>query len=428
MNFKQYRLDRNLTQAQAGALIGMSGPFWAQLESGQLSDAKTQAFACTLPHLAHADIDRPLTAERMHSVKQYGLNFSQASEQIGASANVWSNLLNGHLEHKTRWVRLVNALLIDLAEKKADLDLTPGGEIEVLMPQVLTPADESPMVEEEISDQPGLIPFAYGSQKVRVKWINEEPWFMLSDVCRAIGYKSIQHAISLIRERDIQKVEVIDSMGRAQLANFVSERGMSQFFLRARVPAVEPFQDWVFDEVLPSIRKTGQYQAQPQLELNNPLSHLAAIGQAFQTIAEQMQIQEQKIANLEQAAQQVKYLEIAKTDRSEVLEILHSELVEQKAKDRIEQLNHYRQRKELEKRVSDVAWLAVKAHGGDHGDIIKETNKRIKMAIRGAHGYAIGRERYQDQDFILAYQVVAMIEKEIGDFPRQGEIDFGKDK
>jgi prophage antirepressor-like protein len=280
------------------------------------------------------------------------------------------------------------------------------------------------VVEEEISDQPGLIPFAYGSQKVRVKWIDNEPWFMLSDVCRAIGYGSPHKAVALIREDDRKTLPVIDSLGRAQDAMFISERGMSQFFLRARVPAVEPFQDWVFDEVLPSIRKTGQYQAQPQLELNNPLSHLAAIGQAFQTIAQQMQIQEQKIANLEQAAQQVKYLEIAKTDRSEVLEILHSELVEQKAKDRIEQLNHYRQRKELEKRVSDVAWLAVKAHGGDHGDIIKETNKRIKMAIRGAHGYAIGRERYQDQDFIMAYQVVAMIEKEIGDFPSQGKIDF----
>jgi prophage antirepressor-like protein/transcriptional regulator with XRE-family HTH domain len=287
MNFKQYRIDRNLTQDQAADLIGMSGSYWSTLEAGQQPEAKAKAFARVLKYLDHPNIDKPLTAKSMH-VLIYGLNYKDASALIGAGDSTWSSLANGHLPAKRRWTRSVNALLIELAEsKRPALDLTPGGEIEIVQP-VLTPADESPVVEEEISDQPGLIPFAYGSQKVRVKWINEEPWFMLSDVCRAIGYKSIQHAISLIRERDIQKVEVIDSMGRAQFANFVSERGMSQFFLRARVPAVEPFQDWVFDEVLPSIRKTGGYQAQ-SVQINDPLSQAIMIGQALQTFGKEIQ-------------------------------------------------------------------------------------------------------------------------------------------
>lgn len=434
MNFKQYRLSKNMTQDQAADLIGMSGSYWSTLEAGQQPEAKAKAFARVLKYLDHPDIDRSLGFFSMCGVLDRGLSFKDASSLIGAGDSTWSSLANGHLPAKRRWTRSVNALLIELADsKRPALDLTPGGDIEIVQPAVLTLADEPRMVEEEISEQ-GLIPFAYGSQKVRVKWIDGEPWFMLSDVCRAIGYQWLDKAPALIRECDQKMIRVTDSLGRQQDARFVSERGMSQFFLRARVPAVEPFQDWVFDEVLPSIRKTGGYQAQ-SVQINDPLSQAIMIGQALQTFGKEIQamqarelVQQQKIANLEQSFQQVKYLEIAKTDRSEVLEILHSELVEQKAKDRIEQLNHYRQRKELEKRVSDVAWLAVKAHGGDHGDIIKETNKRIKMAIRGAHGYAIGRERYQDQDFIMAYQVVAMIEKEIGDFPRQGEIDFGKDK
>jgi len=432
MNFKQYRIDRNLTQDQAADLIGMSGSYWSTLEAGQQPEAKAKAFARVLKYLDHPNIDKPLTAKSMH-VLIYGLNYKDASALIGAGDSTWSSLANGHLQAKRRWVRSVNALLIELADGvKPDLDLTPGGDIEIIQPAILTPEPEAPMVEEEIRDQ-ALIPFSYGSQAVRCKMVNNDPWWVLRDVCAAIGYAHPENALSLIDAEDLLKLQTLTS-GGPQMLLYVSESGLYQFLARVQVESARPFQRWLFKEVLPAIRKTGGYQAQPQITAD-PLSQAIMIGQALQTFGKEIQamqarelVQQQKIANLEQSFQQVKYLEIAKTDRSEVLEILQTELVEQKAKDRIEQLNHYRQRKELEKRVSDVAWLAVKAHGGDHGDIIKETNKRIKMAIRGAHGYAIGRERYQDQDFILAYQVVAMIEKEIGDFPRQGEIDFGKDK
>lgn len=304
MNFKQYRTGKGLTQDQAADLIGMSGSYWSTLEAGQQPEAKAKAFARVLKYLDHPSIDKPLDLVGMSSVLNYGLSYKDASALIGAGDSTWSSLANGHLQAKRRWIRSVNALLIELAEsKKPALDLTPGGDIEIVQP-VLTPADESPVVEEEISDQPGLIPFAYGSQKVRVKWINEEPWFMLSDVCRAIGYKSIQHAISLIRERDIQKVEVIDSMGRAQFANFVSERGMSQFFLRARVPAVEPFQDWVFDEVLPQIRKTGSYQAQPA-QIDPIDAAILSLQRIKQIEAQQAQL----TATIQDQAQQIAEIE-----------------------------------------------------------------------------------------------------------------------
>lgn len=262
MNFKKFRIERNLTQAKAGKLIGMSGLYWAQLENGKESPTKIKAFARILDKLEHPDIDKPLTPDRMKSVRQYGLKFAQASEQIGASENVWSNILNKHVQHKTRWVRLVNALLIELEEgKKPALDLTPAGDIEIVQPTVLTPEPETDVQEPEINEQ-GLIPFAYGSQRVRCVLIDSKPWFVLRDVCNVIEYRHTEGAARLVREKDLMIRQTL-TPGGPQDVLFVSEPGLYQLLSRCRVPAAEPFQDWMFDEVLPTIRKTGGYTAAP---------------------------------------------------------------------------------------------------------------------------------------------------------------------
>lgn len=52
---------------------------------------------------------------------------------------------------------------------------------------------------------------------------------------------------------------VIDSMGRAQQMNFVTEKNLYKVIMRSDKPQAEPFQDWVCGEVLPSIRKHGGY-------------------------------------------------------------------------------------------------------------------------------------------------------------------------
>jgi prophage antirepressor-like protein len=355
---------------------------------------------------------------------------AEAGEVIGVSAAQWGILEAGKSKDDTpnirRWYTLL--LVHHFPEYFQPTEMTPTDESPMVEAQVLAPGPEP--VQDDFADQPGLIPFAYGSQKVRVKWIDGEPWFMLLDVCKAVGYKSIQHAAELIRERDIRKVECADSLGRVTEANFVSERGMSQFFLIARVPAVEQFQDWVFDEVLPSVYKTGGYQVNQPQQIQasiDPLSQVLMIGQALQTIAQQMQAQASEISSLKEQVSKVNYLEVSKTDRSEVLEIVQSEVLESKLKEKQEQKIHYRKRKELENRVSDLGWSIVKAHGGNHGEVIKGINKRIKAALRGVYSYAIARERYTDEDFALAYQVIAMVEKEIKDFPKQGEINFDGD-
>lgn len=454
---KQYRKQYKLTQEALGELLGMNPKFIWNLEKHKprmTLNGKQVVYSPqeeTLLNILFGDTPKApdfyqglptLTGKDLYSIrKQKKLTQDQAGEIIGISGTQWGAIESGKSKEDSpnvrRWYTLL--LMANLQEYFQHNDnLTPAHETPMVevVPGIASESDyvkiadwiaEKPQVKDpEIIDK-SLIPFAYGSQKVRVKWIDGEPWFMLSDVCKAIGYQSIEHASKLVRESAMQKVQVTDNLSRVQSANFISESGLYQFLTRARVPSVEPFQDWVFDEVLPSIRKTGQYQA-PQIQpVSDPLSQVAMIGQALQTIAQQMQIQQEKIAFLEQATQSISYLEVSKTDRSEVLEIVQTEVLEAKRQEKQEQKLHYRKRKELEKRISDLGWSVVKQHGGNHGEIIKSLNKRIKAALRGVYGYAIARERYTDDDFVLAYQVVSMAEKELNDFPKQGEINFDGD-
>lgn len=448
-HIKQYRKDHGLTQEALGELLGMNPKFVYCLEKNR---ARVGALVYTpqeskVLHLLFGDTPKTpdffqglptITGQDLIDIrKARKLTQEQAGEIIGISGTHWGAIESGKskedLPHVRRWYTLL--LMANLPEYfSEDLTLQHESPVVEVSPNVVSAgpnvASEPVMLpvnvaSDDFAEQPGLIPFAYGSQKVRVKWIDGEPWFMLSDVCRAIGYQSVEHASKLVRENALQKVQFTDALNRVQYANFISEPGLYQFLTRARVPAVEPFQDWVFDEVLPSIRKTGQYQPQQIQIPADPFQSIGMIGQALQTIAQQMQIQEQKIAHLEQAAQKISYLEVAMPDRSEVLEIVQSEVLESKLKEKQEQKIHYRKRKELEKRIADLGWAVIKQHGGNHGEIIKSVNKRIKAALRGVYGYAIARERYTDDDFALAYQVVAMAEKELKDFPKQGEIDFG---
>lgn len=84
--------------------------------------------------------------------------------------------------------------------------------------------------------------------------------FCGSDVARALGYKNPQKAI---RDhcKGIEERWVNDSLGRQQNANFIPEGDIYRLAARSELPGADEFERWIFDEVLPSIRKHGGYIA-----------------------------------------------------------------------------------------------------------------------------------------------------------------------
>ena len=108
-----------------------------------------------------------------------------------------------------------------------------------------------------------IIPFQFEAHAVRVQVDDHGlPWFNASDVCDALEMVNPSHAIkSHVDADDLQKLEIIDALGRPQRANYVNESGLYALILGSTKEAAKRFKRWVTSEVLPAIRKTGAYSA-----------------------------------------------------------------------------------------------------------------------------------------------------------------------
>lgn len=88
------------------------------------------------------------------------------------------------------------------------------------------------------------------------------PLFRADDVCEILAFANPWDAIqNHVDQDDLAKREVIDSLGRTQLANHVNESGLYSLIFGSKKLAAKAFKRWVTSEVLPSIRKTGAYTA-----------------------------------------------------------------------------------------------------------------------------------------------------------------------
>lgn len=103
--------------------------------------------------------------------------------------------------------------------------------------------------------------------QVRTTELNEKTYFFAHDVARALGYTNPSKAIT-----DHCKNSIMgrgnDSLGRQQVFKLIPEGDVYRLISKSNLPSAEKFERWVFDEVLPSIRRHGLY-AMDEL-INNP--------------------------------------------------------------------------------------------------------------------------------------------------------------
>lgn len=93
---------------------------------------------------------------------------------------------------------------------------------------------------------------------IRTVIIDGEPWFVAKDVCDIFGIKNPTDALNKGLE-DFERARF--NLGRQGEANIISESGFYTLVIRSRKQVAKPFRIWVTREVLPTIRKTGQYVA-----------------------------------------------------------------------------------------------------------------------------------------------------------------------
>lgn len=104
---------------------------------------------------------------------------------------------------------------------------------------------------------------------------NGRVMFCGKDVALALGYSDTNNAIKTHCKKDGVVIHhLIDSMGRKQGAKFISECNLYRLISHSRLPYAEKFESWIFDEVLPTIRRTGGYVASEDMFIENYLPFL----------------------------------------------------------------------------------------------------------------------------------------------------------
>lgn len=142
--------------------------------------------------------------------------------------------------------------------------------------------------------------------------------FAASDIAKALGYTNPSKAVN-DHCKGITKCYT-PTEGGVQALNFIPEGDVYRLIAHSKLPSAEKFESWVFDEVLPTIHKTGSY--------SKPMSELEILQHSINQLVEQ----ERKLKAIEtQQGEQVKRLDIIDSR----LEVLNGVNIEGTGRDRL---------------------------------------------------------------------------------------------
>ncbi|HGZ8917371.1 TPA: phage antirepressor [Staphylococcus aureus] len=137
--------------------------------------------------------------------------------------------------------------------------------------------------------------------------IEGKQWFPAINVAETLGYTNPRKAIrDHAKERGVTIRSVIDSLGRNQNKKFIDEGNLYRLISRSKLPQAEQFEEWVFDDVLPAIRKLGIYATDNVIEqtLKDP-DYIITVLTEYKKEKEQNLLLQQEIGELKPKADYV---------------------------------------------------------------------------------------------------------------------------
>lgn len=105
-----------------------------------------------------------------------------------------------------------------------------------------------------------IINFTFEAQTVRTATNPQgEIYFCLRDVANVLNINNAKQSRFSLDKKGVHKMYTLTDGGNQEVT-FISEPNLYRVIFRSNKTEAVKFQNWVFDEVLPSIRKTGQYR------------------------------------------------------------------------------------------------------------------------------------------------------------------------
>jgi anti-repressor protein len=155
------------------------------------------------------------------------------------------------------------------------------------------------------------VPAVFMFESNEIRTITDEtgaPWWVAKDVAEILGYSNTNDAINRHCRGVAKHYPIIDALGRQQEARIISEPDLYRLISGSKLPAALRFEKWIFEEVLPSIRKTGGYNTSSvdMMELLNDQTFLrtALLTYTEKVLALEAEVKQQapKVAALERIA------------------------------------------------------------------------------------------------------------------------------
>ena len=128
---------------------------------------------------------------------------------------------------------------------------------------------------------------------IRTIEMNGKVMFCGKDIASALGYSIPSKAVNT-HCKGVSKMEVPTNGGSQEML-FITEGDIYRLITKSKLPSAEKFESWVFDEVLPSIRKTGSYKIMDSYLIDDPIKRAERwIEEQKHTLALTQKVAEQK--------------------------------------------------------------------------------------------------------------------------------------
>ena len=149
--------------------------------------------------------------------------------------------------------------------------------------------------------------------EIRTIEINGNPMLCRADVCKVLDISNPSQLKTRLNIDGITTNEIIDNLGRKQNATFINESNLYKVIFQSRKPEAEKFTEWITNEVLPAIRKTGMYATDELLD--NPDLAIRAL-EELKNEREKRKLLESKV---EEQKPKVLFAESVESSKSSIL-------------------------------------------------------------------------------------------------------------
>jgi prophage antirepressor-like protein len=118
-----------------------------------------------------------------------------------------------------------------------------------------------------------IIPFEFESKKIRTV-VDQDGTicFVAKDIAEALGYENHSKALN-DHCKGVTKRYPLKTEGGTQKVRVISEPDVYRLIIKSKLPSADKFERWVFEEVIPSLRKTGSYSLKPKKPVS-PTSYI----------------------------------------------------------------------------------------------------------------------------------------------------------